>query len=281
LPARGIMDSNAAITSVVARYLSSADFRTEMGVDRENALATCQLDSHARREFSEFDFATLESFGGLITKTQHNYLYEYLPYTRQLLRIYKLDLTIFAAYRTEIQSKPGPAASQAEKAARFIRYLRSWLEEKDDAYPGVADLLEHESILWDLKKEGAAATAEPAGTRARVRATRNTRPAIRRGVRLAEFRYNPFRIVDRLDRCGRPEKKLRRRYRLIYWIDSQRAQIRMAKPERTVWDVLRLCDGKRGLRSLYVKLAPLSPASVRSALAFAEASGFVQRGGPG
>jgi hypothetical protein len=275
------MDSNAAITSVVARYLSSVDFRTEMEVDTEKALAKCKLGVHARREFSKFDFAALESFGGLITKTQHNFLYEYLPHTRQFLRIYNLDLAIFVAYRTETQSKRVAMTSQAEKAARFISYLRSWLQGKDDTYPGVADLLEHETVLWELKHEIAAGTTQPAETRSRATDPRNAKPVIRPGVRLAEFRYDPFRIVTSLDRGDRPDKKFRRRCRLVYWIDRQGALIRMAKPGRTLWDVLRLCDGRRGLPSLYLNLAPLSRASVRNALAFAEASGFLMTGEPG
>lgn len=269
------MNTNATIMSVVAQYLSSVEFRNKISVDTEEALRTCTLDVDAHRQFSKFDFQALASFGGLITKTQHNFLYECLPYTRQLLRMYQLDLTIFAGYRTEIQSTSAAVTSRLEKATRFIGYLRLWLHGRDDAFPGLEDLLEHEYILWNLKSEPASDVTESSVMRADAAKRRRAVPTIRPAVKLAEFRYNPFRIIDHLEQGTPPQRSQRRRSRLVYWIDTQQSQVRVAEPGRTVWKVLRLCDGRRRVPSLCKELAPLPPAAVRGALALAQASGLI------
>jgi hypothetical protein len=274
------MNSNATITSIVARYLSNANFRKNILVDTEQALTTCGLVAEDRREFSKFDFRGLESFGGLITKTQHNFLYEYLPYTRQLLRIYRLDLTIFAAYRTLIQSTPAAAASRVEKTRRFVNYLSAWLGGRDEEFPGLVDLLEHEYILWDLKNEPHPDRTVSAVMPSPAAELRNAIASLRRGVKLAELRYKPLQMIDRLEQGTQPQRKDRCQSRLVYWIDTQRSEIRVAEMNRTVWKVIRLCDGKRRLPSLYKELAPLRPATVRQALAFAETSGFIIMGKP-
>ena len=265
------MNANAAIMSVVARYLSSAGFRNEISADAQRALTGCHVSADARRQLSELDFQALESFGGLITKTQHNFLYEYLPYTRQLLRTYRLDLTVFSAYRTEAQLNPVVMSSRSEKTRRFLAYLKFWLDGKDQEFPGLADLLEHERILWELKNEAVVAVVE----------LRRAGPCLQPSVKMAQFRSNPFGIIESLKDGGRPLKNQRRTCQLIYWLNTQDSEIRIAKPSRTVWKILQLCDGTRGLRSLYRQLAPLPPATIRSAIASARASGLIVMGDPG
>lgn len=260
--------------SVVARYLSSAGFRNEISVDSQRALTGCQVSADARRQLSELDFQALESFGGLITKTQHNFLFEYLPYTRQLLRTYRLDLTVFSAYRTEAQRNPVVMTSRSEKTRRFIAYLRLWLDGKDQAFPGLADLLEHERILWELK-------SEPSSSQGDTGELRRAGPSLRPGVRMAEFRSNPFGIIENLQQGGKPLKNQPRKCQLIYWLDTQDSEIRIARLSRAVWKILQLCDGSRRLRSLYRQLAPLPPATIRGAIASARASGLIVMGDPG
>jgi uncharacterized protein (DUF433 family) len=270
------MSANSAIMSLVARHLSNPQFREEIALDRERALQLGGLDADARREFSRFDFQALESFGGLITKTQHNFLFEYLPFTRQLLRLYRLDLTVFSLYRAQFQSGPAAVTSRTDKTRRWVAFLESWLQGKDDEYPALAALLAHEHILWSLKIQPPEAIAEdPALPLAAGKMSRAI-PAVGPGVRLAELRYNPIRIVERLARGGRPDTAQRRRCRLVYWIDVAEGQVRIAEPGRTVWNVLRLCDGGRSVAAMYRKLAPLPPATVRRALAFAHASGLIR-----
>jgi hypothetical protein len=274
------MNSNATITSIVARYLSNANFRKDILVDTEQALTTCGLVVEDRRELSKFDFRGLESFGGLITKTQHNFLYEYLPYTRQLLQIYRLDLTIFAAYRTLIQSTPAGGASRVEKTRRFVNYLRAWMGGRDEEFPGLVDLLEHEYILWDLKNEPRPDRTVSAVMQSPAAELRNAIASVQRGVKLAELRYKPLQMINRLKQGTQPQRKDRCQSRLVYWIDTQRSEIRVAEMNQTIWKVIRLCDGKRRLPSLYKELAPLRPATVRQALTFAETSGFIIMGKP-
>jgi hypothetical protein len=274
------MSTNPTIMSVVARYLSNATFREQISLDTEGALQSVNLGADALREFSEFDFLALDGFGSLITKTQHNFLFEYLPFTRQLLRIYGLDLTIFGAYRTEVQSNPSAVTSRTDKTRRFVAYLESWLQGRDDEFPALAALLAHEHILWSLKIEPAAGIAKSPVPPRPARKLESAVPTIRPGVKLAELRYNPLQIIHRLEQGGRPDTGQRRRCKLVYWIHAGESQLRVAEPGRVVWNLLKLCDGRR-VASLYRRLAPLAPSEVRRALAFAEASGLILMEQPG
>jgi hypothetical protein len=265
------MTTHSIVTSLVARYLSNPGFRDQIATGRKEALASCGLSQSLNLEFHAVDFRALEGFGGLITKTQHNFLYEDLPYTRHLMRTYGLDLTVFTDYRSQVQSRQSVAVSRAEKTARFVSYLMAWLNSRGQIAPGLADVLKHEFILYELKGEAARIVGEMGYYADVARNLPNL--ALRPGVRLAEFQRDPLRIIARIQAGEAFTLGRRRRCCLVYQIEDE--QIKTFRPTRTVWHVLSMIDGQRSLGMIHRALRPLSRSTVQEVLFLLRGSGLL------
>src|ERR1017187_5761123 len=114
---------NSLVSSILARCLSDSDFRHTLSATPQSILAKFALNDDLIHQFSNLDHRAIECFGGLITQTQHNFLWESYPYTKALMKRYAADLVIFTDYRQALSSKAPVKLTREQKIDRFVDFL--------------------------------------------------------------------------------------------------------------------------------------------------------------
>src|SRR6266849_7534536 len=132
-----MMTSHVSAEEILARCLTEPMFLDSLIADRDAALKVYSLDAETRAEFDRTDFRQIRQFSGFIGKVQHNYLWDFFPATRRLLRHYKLETNVFAEYRPIQLSPEVRSLDRREKTARFFVYLFDFIT-KHPEYPGLA-----------------------------------------------------------------------------------------------------------------------------------------------
>lgn len=256
-------NSNAIVASVVARFLSDAEFHRDVLSEPGKHLELSGLPPSIQGGFERFDFQRLANFGGLITQTQHNFLWEILPCTRALLKYHGLEISIFAQYRRHCLDFPAGKLSRNQKIERFSGYLRELLmHSPDDSALGVADILAHELSIWEVSQQIAGQDAELTSV-TDCQTTNSARefdrlvPALDPRTRLLSFRYDPQAIVSLIKRGQFGLRPLRRRTVYVgYFVDVRDASFKIVKLTRPVWRLLQECDGRRTTASVLRRLCP-------------------------
>lgn len=245
--------SNRAVTAVLARCLLGPEFQQAVSRDPRAALREYRLSHDARSSFVRFEFDKLKSFGGLITQTQHNFLWETFPYSRALMKYYAIELSVFSSYRqlTELR-KAGP--SRQEKIEGFTDYLKEFLLARRDGkpYAGLLEILLDERIRWELHEKVAMRSVRtqspPPALTGYSRELDRLIPEFPKNVRCAEYRIDPLRIGAALERRDFDPARLKPRLtRLVYRMDPATGQLSVFRATAAAWNLFQGIDGRRNV----------------------------------
>jgi len=271
--------STGTVMTILARYLLDSGFSKRFDEDRVTELQQYALDEHTRDEFLRLDLRRVRSFRGLITKVQQNYLWEFFPGTRLLLRYAGIELRVFDSYSEFHQNfRTRTDAPRSERIRRFIDFLGDFLQSSDaPAYPVLRDVLKHERIQWEMQDRWATVGA-PAGGFSSIdlRSLRavelgSLAPAFRGIFILAGYRHDPVEILATLSDKGyaaiRAEPSQRT---LAYWSCGPAERVRMFQPDPATLGLLAQVNGRRSVRSILRSAA--SHERVSQSLPFWEAA---------
>lgn len=242
--------ATAAVESVLARCLLDADFLRAVGSDPAAALAGYDLDERTRRELVSLDVAKVRNFAGFVTKVQHNYLWDPMPFTRALLKHHGVEIELFAEYHARHLELRAQGASRAAKIDSFLDFVAAWV--RADAHPGLREVLLHERIQWELESLDAAPGPKPTSSPGRpLPPFCELVPRVRGPVRIARFELSPFEIVDQLSN-GRfdPTSLSAWSGTLAYWADPASERMRILEVDDLTAALVSEADGRRSVRGV-------------------------------
>jgi len=272
--------ASAPVNAILARCLLDAGFLDDLTHDPETALRGYALDARTCAEFRQLRVDRVRHFAGFITKVQHNYLWESFPYTRALLKAYRIEIEVFTAYLPVHQRLRAQAASRDQKTEGFLTFLQSYLDtaaeaaacqaEGHEPFPGLHDVLRHERIEWEIRTTlgGTESTRNPNGNapaevnpaQLPARAFGRLVPVIQGVFKVGTFARNPMPIVDALAKgTFRPEPTPKPRvdatYVFGYWGDTASNQLHIFELDPVSAGVVTLIDGSRSVRAIVERAA--------------------------
>lgn len=257
--------ANSTVSTILARCLTEPAFAVKVSEDPATTLRNYQMAPPLRLAFGQFEFSKLQLFGALITQTQHNFLWETFPYSRELLKYFGIELSSFKSYRERPEFEATVGLPRKAKIDAFTNYLRQSLTGANgQRYPGLLEVLTHERISWELNETSIDRHAnDPATTRAfprRAREIDRLIPRFPKTVRFAEHRYNPIKIINALKNHEFEPQRLRvRTVRLFYRIDLTVTQLSVFEANATVWQLFKRVNGERSLGSIVAAVAAKHP----------------------
>ena len=274
------MTTPAGVESVVARCLLDADFLGEIMTDPMGALSGYELDERARSDFDALDFSRVRNFAGFITKVQHNYLWRTTPYTRALLKLYGIEVEVFATYHARHLELRARQASREEKIVSFTDFLCAYAS--NTAYPGLRDVALHEHICWDLESAPELdRLPQPCGDRAQTVPPRQASqpgglvPQVRGALRVAFFTFSPLETIEQLSAdsfdpgclapCPAP---------LVYWVEPETRRLRIMQTDALTAAILAAADGDTPINAIVRGLSDrlATPDAVRRILPVVQAA---------
>lgn len=249
------MTTTAGVESVVARCLLDAGFLAEMMTDPMGALSGYDLDEQARSDFDALDFSRVRNFAGFITKVQHNYLWRTTPYTRALLKLYGIEVAVFAAYHARHLELRGRQASGQERVGHFTDFLRAYAS--DAVYPGLRDIALHERICWELENAEFDRLPHHGCDRPQTDLPEQPPepvqlvPQVRGPLRVASFAFDPLEAIERLtgasfDPCNLPRSPAP----LAYWAEAETRQLKIMQTDALTAAILAAVDGHTSIEGI-------------------------------
>lgn len=245
---------NGEVQSVVSRCLLDPAFLARMAEDRDAVLQGLGLGGEARARLADLDLARLRLFSGFVLAVKHNDLWDRFPYTRGLLRRFRIELEVFSAYRDAGGARhvDGSAGRPAQIAC-FLDFLDRYLAARPE--PRLAELRDvatHERLVWEIDREleaagedqPPAAAVEPAEHIAAAELV----PCPRGALRLARMEHDPLELMERLA-AGDPAGAgcERRRRWLAYLVDGESRTLRLLEVDPATAALLAAIDGRRTL----------------------------------
>jgi hypothetical protein len=239
------------VESVVARCLLDADFLQRARSDPAGTLAAYELDERARADFHALDFTRVGNFAGFITKVQHNYLWESMPYTRALLKHYAIEIEVFAAYHETHLALRKRGATRREKIGAFLEFLDAYITS---GYPGLRDVLRHERLQWEI--ESSQPSAAVTAPRPASGLPGELVPRIRGSLRVGWFELSPLEIVAQMS-AGRfdPGQLSLDPGPLVYWVDPAAEQLRIMRADSLTAALLSGIDGHSPVGAIVSRVA--------------------------
>jgi hypothetical protein len=238
--------NNRALNTIVARCIVDAMFAAALFENDASALTVYQLNDKERSELTPALIQKIRSFAGFICKVQHNDLWDSFPFTRALLRLYRLEHEVFGEYAAYRQAMGAPPKSRAARRLAFIDFLISQLGEgRTAAYPGVIDAALHERILEEFR----AAVHDNATALARTRVHDGDLcervPQIRGLVRIGYFSTDPVAVTEAL-KLGRFDVDAVRYCNgwRCYWLEPDHREVRLVDVDPGVAMLLAMVDGR-------------------------------------
>lgn len=133
-------DGRATAETLVARCLLDPGYLDEHLRDGATPLA---VDGEA------LDLRRLRLFSGLITKVQHNDLWEDFRYTRASLKLLEVELEFFADYRSEFLRARVSSPDRIARVGQFLDAIERWLGERWSPAAWTAlDVVRYEREIW-------------------------------------------------------------------------------------------------------------------------------------
>ena len=217
-------------------FLEEIDNRQILSSDGEAALQT-------------LDLVRLRQFAGFITKVRHNYLWEELPYTRQLILLYGLETRVFTDYspifQTSVRDKE---LTRADKTHLFVEFLKRFLasDTRRTRFPALRDVLMHEWILLQMRNlatDGIPQRTQPETKRIDFqRVTAKTRIWIFGHIRCASFEYCPLEVISALSTGKKPAfvHHLEGDKAFVYWKRSSAETLEIFECDWLTFTILSL-----------------------------------------
>lgn len=231
-----IVNALIARSLVDIRFLETTDAHQALSSDAEAALQT-------------LDFARLRQFAGFITKVRHNYLWEELPYTRQLVLLYGLETRVFTEYCPTFQASAcGKELSRADKTYLFAEFLKGFLasETRRASFPALNDMLVHESILLQMRNfAGDSMTHRTPRENAEIdfeTLSADKQISVSGHIRCASFEYSPTEVISQLRNGNKPsfvnDSEGNRAF--VYWKRSSAETLEIFESDWLTFTILSL-----------------------------------------
>lgn len=238
---------NSTVSSLLARCLSDGEFRRSLSECPQKTLAAYTLDNSLVQQFSALDHRAVECFGGLITQTQHNFLWESYPSTRALMKRYAAELSIFADYRQTLSRKKPAQLTREQKTDRFIDYLMKYLSGNRRArFPGLFEVATHEHNIRAIAQSLSATTLNRTAPDLQADSFDQLVPRYTGEIRLATYRCDPVKTINALQTSGTGVPAIpASRTRLVYLPDVISSAVRVLKVGASALALLRHVDGTR------------------------------------
>lgn len=274
-----------AVEEILARCLTEPVFLQSLIENREAALRGYRLDPRTREEIEHTDFQRLRQFSGFIGKVQHNFLWDFFPATRRLLRHYNIELEVFTGYRpTQLTGDPRNRR-QADKIRRFLAYLADYAAAHPQ-YAALASVARYEQIAWELG-ERAGSQAVVAGIALRDAAglpwARFLRlvPTLSGPLHIEAFDCDPSRVAASVigGTFSPPHASATRLFAFL--LDANAKTLRTFEIERLPALLLAAIDGKRRIASIIRTarrraLSAVPPRAFRALFEEAAEAGFIK-----
>lgn len=258
-------NDDTAISAVLARGLVDPKFARSLLMGKLPRLA-----AH-RRAARQIDPERLALFAGFITKVRYNSdLFEHLPGTLRLLRYHGVELAAFRDYYLAGASRS--KTTHEKVAAALANFERFAASPTGRAVTGLADVVAHERVHWELRNALAGWRRESAIP---------TVPSPVGPLRVIETRRDPYAVLDAVAAQQRPSRATRRPIRRLYWADPTGREIRCVSIDARVAKVLEAVDGHRDLPAIAAAVRPagIFPRTAFSVVTSLAAAGIVAIGG--
>ncbi|MDR3632350.1 MAG: hypothetical protein P4L84_00860 [Isosphaeraceae bacterium] len=277
------MTTASTVHAILARCLIDATFCEHLASHKGDVLGRFGLDDAASRDFMNLDFRIVRRFAGQITKVQSNGLWQWFPFTRQMLKSLGLELEVFTAYSAQYQrARATRELNRAEQTSDFVKFLfMQPCVSQLDVYPGLRDLLLHEELNWSVQTAAAAGggmkSPDPRlgprsgdGTAVGLnlpedRSPEDLVPVVRGFLRVGEFCYDPLEIIAALkaDALGRRSRSKSSRFR-VYWADAGRGELRIMDLDQIGASLLSHVDGRQSICAIVSKADAGGPVGDRA-----------------
>jgi hypothetical protein len=201
------------------------------------------------------DVEALWKFAGLGVKVKHNVLRTDLPLVWQAISVFGVDVELFAEYAPLAHAhKAEGKTGRADKLTSLVEFLSDWLcrhaERLGPSYRVVADVLRHEAMLCELRRQPAddAPDLSPWPSDPSL----DDVPAFCGAVRLLRLAYTPGDIRAVLARGKAAVEELARvpaDLCRVYW-KNPAARVRVLHVHESAFEVIRRVDGRRSLGAI-------------------------------
>lgn len=194
-----VADAHPGVESLVARCLLDPEFLRDATSNAAAALADRDLPPELLTELAELDLERVRQFAGFVTKVQNNHLWDPLPFTRALIKHYRIEIETFAAFHGRHVALRASCATRATRIAAFVEFLDERLAACG-GHAGLRDMLRHERLRLELATvdhdAGAQATHAPVSPGEHPALV----PVARSVIRVASFVYNPLEVAGIISR---------------------------------------------------------------------------------
>jgi hypothetical protein len=208
-----------AVTGVLARGLTDRRFCRALLRGRPP-----RLPPDERAAAAAVDAERLALFAGFITKVRHSDLFEHLPGTLALLRLFGVELEVFRDYF--LDHDPQPRGDTDAKLVAVLAHLaRFSATRRGRAVAGLRDVLAHERCLWEVRRELARGPAPPPPPGA---------VALGGPVRLARLVRDPYAVIEAASRGRRLRGRPRGARWWLYFADAAAGELRTIEIDRDV-----------------------------------------------
>lgn len=240
--------SARVINSVIARALVDAAFYGALVSDPERALDSYNLGEGKIKESLNDSLDRIGRFAGFITKVQNNFLWDFVPLSRALLRYYRLEPEIFLSFRERHQELRRQAPSREIRAQEFQAFLLIWVKnhrELEDT--GLYELAKHELIQLELRFLILNGGTKPENGVGDARLPFwDLVPRKSRFFETSSYQYDPVYIAEAMLRNEIP-RSLMPSPRTIGYLGSDAGTVQLFEISPVIVQALALMDGSRTL----------------------------------
>ena len=191
------------VQAILAAYLVDPAFTAAFDANPREAVLSLGASDALALEVSAIDRDRLQSFRGLITKVQHNFLWPAFPLTLRHLRTHRLDQPLFSAMATtHIRLRRQGVRDVQTRTAAFVEVAAEFLRR--DVRRGALEcglLLAHEDCLRLVNEPYELhATGDPVHPH---RVTRHSVPVLLGRLCIRTFPASPLALVSALSSAKR------------------------------------------------------------------------------
>jgi hypothetical protein len=238
--------SARVVNSIIARALVDTAFYAALASEPERTLAAYNLDKNAIGEFLHGNLDRINRFAGFITKVQNNFLWEFFPLSRALLRYYRLESKVFMEFRERHQELRCHALSREVRAATFQSFLLEWAKCRVELVgTGLFEIAKHELLQLRVRIVALEKHSPPSEAIAdSADSFWMLRPRKSRLFEAGSYLYDPIYIAEAMSRNEIP-RNLKPSPQTIGYLGSQTAAVRLFEISPALAQILSLMNGNR------------------------------------